>query len=90
MNTENMYHRQVAVLTDGRDGNDNTVVTKVITASGCCLQFPIVFVLVFKLARLRVTAIESRSLAVLMSYFNLLRASLILAAASRSLSSEVA
>ena len=35
----NMYHRQVAVLTDGREGNDNTVVTKVITASGCCLQF---------------------------------------------------
>lgn len=32
-------HKQVAVLTDGRDGNDNTVVTKVITGRGCYLQF---------------------------------------------------
>lgn len=39
MNTANMYHRQVAILKDGREGNDNTVVTKVLTASGCCLQF---------------------------------------------------
>lgn len=39
MNTETMYHRQVAVLKDGREGNDNTIVNKVITASGCCLQF---------------------------------------------------
>lgn len=39
MNTENMYHRQVAVLTDGREGNDNTVVNKVITGRGCYLQF---------------------------------------------------
>lgn len=38
MNTD-MYHRQVAVLKDGREGNENTLVTKLITASGCCLQF---------------------------------------------------
>ena len=38
MNTD-MYHRQVAVLKDGREGHENTLVMKVITASGCCLQF---------------------------------------------------
>lgn len=39
MNIETMYHRQVAVLKDGREGHENTLVMKVITASGCCLQF---------------------------------------------------
>lgn len=38
MNTD-MYHRQVAILKDGREGNENTLVNKIITASGCCLQF---------------------------------------------------
>ena len=39
METISAFHRQVAVLKDGREGNDNTIVNKVITASGCCLQF---------------------------------------------------
>lgn len=35
----NKYHEQVAVIGDYADRLMNTVVTKVITAEGCCLQF---------------------------------------------------
>ena len=36
---DTILHKQVAVLKDGREGNENTVVNKVITGRGCYLQF---------------------------------------------------
>lgn len=36
---ETTLHKQVAILKDGREGNENTLVTKIITGRGCYLQF---------------------------------------------------
>lgn len=36
---DTILHTQVAVLKDGREGNENTIVNKVITGRGCYLQF---------------------------------------------------
>lgn len=36
---DTILHTQVAVLKDGRENNENTIVNKVVTARGCYLQF---------------------------------------------------